>query len=95
MQEAKGLRDCRMGHVLSIVLFSNAPRVYRFLPSVIGVDMWRQGASEKLMQLFHQMGCCVSSPAARSHVDNLTKEYKEDLKVVKKDIEEVRPFFLS
>ena len=79
MAEAEKLTDCRIGQMLSTVLFSHAPRLYRLFPTMIGLDMWRLGAGNQTMDIFHQLGLSVNAAAARTCVDKIANEYKQEI----------------
>ena len=87
--EAQGLLDCRMGGILSTILFTHSPCVYKFVPSLIGLDLWHQGASQKTIQLTNQLGLSVSSTASRNAVDGIAKEYEAELVTKIKQLEKV------
>ena len=88
-EEATNLRNCRLGNLASQVLFCRAPRLYKFVPSLVGVDMWRQGASNKLVQLQSQLGLSLSLPSIRGVVDHITEDYKDRLREKQKELERV------
>ena len=59
----------RKGLALSVALHTASPRKVKFIQANIGVDLWRQGASQKTYKMLSMLGICQSANAARRHVD--------------------------
>ena len=45
----------------------------------MGVELWSQGASQKLVSGPNRLGICWSPGAARGHVDSICKGAEKDL----------------
>ncbi len=69
------MKKCRKGAITSIVLFTNAPHLYKAIPGFIGVEMWCQGGTERMMAILNQLGVSVGSNAARNAVDKIADGY--------------------
>lgn len=50
---------------------------------MLGVEMWRQGASVKTMRILNHLGSSQGGGAARHHVDNLAEGHDAVLHVWK------------
>ena len=77
----------RAGIILVIMLFTKAPRTHRFVQVAMAVQMWRQGASQKLFSTLNHYGVTQSSPGAQSHVDRLGQHHDHALLQWKKEHE--------
>ena len=88
-EEAEYLKKTRMGFIVSNILFTNSPRVYKTAPSFLGVEMWTQGASQKLITVTNKLGASLSASASRSAVDNIAKGYRFGMDEWKQKMEEV------
>lgn len=87
--EAEKLRSTRMGVMINTVLFTHSPKLYKFVPSVIGLDLWRQGCSGKVIQLFSTLGMSLSAPAIRSVGDRVSNDYTAAREEKTQDLVEV------
>lgn len=54
------------------VLHTAYHRAFKFVQTTLGVDMWRQGSSQKLSKTLNLLGLCLSADATRNHVDRLS-----------------------
>lgn len=84
---AAQLKQCRTGHILSILLSTWSPAIYKFIPEMVGVECWRQGTGQKLMELLHDMGTVCTSSVARQRIDDIAVHNTCELQKWKTEIE--------
>lgn len=72
---------------MAIVLYWKANKLYKFVQSAVGLELWRQGCSAKAFQLMHQFGVTQGVAAARAHADEVGKDYNKDILTLKGSIE--------
>ena len=53
----------------------------------MGVELWRQGATQKLVTSLNHLGICCSSGAARRHVDTICTGAEKDLEGWRRNVE--------
>lgn len=94
MQLAVELRQCRLGNLASTILYSHSPWLYKLVPQMLGVECWREGASEHLTSLLHDLGMVACSETSRTRVDAISLTYDHELKVWRQEVE-VSILFLS
>ena len=78
-EECESKANARKGLIFSIMLHSQKPRQFKFIQMVMGVELWRQGASHKLYELLNFLGISQGVDAARSHTDKLSDGYDQQL----------------
>jgi hypothetical protein len=83
------LRENRLGTMLSAVLFNNAPEVYKLVPTIFSLDLWRQGASERTFRVMNRLGITLSAIQTRQAVDDIAKDYDAFVKAWKQRVEKV------
>lgn len=78
-------------------LYSHKPWLYKLVPQMLGVECWREGASEKLVCLLHDLGMVCCSETSRTRVDAIALNYDYDLKIWKRDVQvsEIIVYILS
>ncbi len=81
------MRNCRCITVLSMVLHSHEPNAYKFLQTSVGIEMWRQGASQKLFRTMNFIGLSMSAAMSRTQVDRLIINHDAVILAQKKLIE--------
>ena len=85
--ETDDIRRCRIGMLANMLLSTTAPKLYKFVASAIGVELWRQGTSHAVFKLLQRIGITQSVDAARRYVDALGESHDKDIKLWKADIE--------
>jgi hypothetical protein len=75
--------------MLSALLYSNAPAVYKTVPTIYSLDLWRQGASERTFRILNRLGLTLSAIQTRAAVDNITADYDSYVKEWKNRVEKV------
>lgn len=73
--EGNSIKLSRVGMILAVVLHSQNPRVYQMFQKTMGINLWRQGASQQLFQTLSNMGLTMTAVTARATVDKLTAEH--------------------
>lgn len=76
--------------MMSIQLYTHAPKVYKMTQSTLGVELWRQGASGATFKLLNFLGVSQSVQAARGNVDKVSKTYDQEIVDWKENIEVIR-----
>ena len=87
--EANSVLNTRMAYIVATILYSHNSRRYRLLPSMLSVNLWRQGATAKSLTLLKNMGLAVGAEANRRCVDNISGEFKEWVKQWKEGVSKV------
>ena len=87
MEEATNIINTRMVSVIAIALYTRSPGRQNFLQKAIGIDMWRQGASQQLYGTFNLFGLSQMCNAARNNVDKITLISKEKILIWKNEVE--------
>ena len=87
IEEATEMLSARIGLVMAISKFSIKPSHYKFFQTCMSLQMWRQGASQKLFSAMSHLGISQGSKAARRVVDVIRQEHEETLKMWKEGIE--------
>ena len=77
--EAHKLLQKRAGILMAIVLFTRAPHEHNMVQCAMGVQMWRQGASDKMFTILNHYDVCQSKQSAHGHVDRLGQHNDEVL----------------
>ncbi|XP_071478800.1 uncharacterized protein [Diadema antillarum] len=90
-KEAQAYLNRRLGQMVAIGLFTNRPRIFKFVQTCMGFELWRQGASTKVFRMLNYSGICLSIAAATGYVDSLTENHDEKLKEWKKTFEDAIP----
>ena len=85
--EAVQINHKRSGIATSVLLYTTAPQRAKFVQAVNGVNMWRQGCSEKMFNSMCGDGVSQTLPSARGHVDNLRRGHNKQVKEWKQKIE--------
>ena len=83
---AATLKYSRIGQILSLVLYTNNPKLYKFVLSMISVEMGSQGIPVKAFKMLNHLGVCQSLDAGRSHVDKMIDGFDQRLTDIKKNI---------
>ena len=87
LPEAENRLAARVGTALAVALFTLNPKKFKFLPSAIGVEFWRQGNTQKSVSTLNQMGISLGCDATRRHVDRLRKCHDEEMLTWKSQVE--------
>ncbi|XP_038053436.1 uncharacterized protein LOC119725904 isoform X2 [Patiria miniata] len=78
-REARAVWNLKAGNILAILLFMWRPDIYNLWQSVLGVEMWHQGATQKLITIFHRLGLCQAVVTVRSKVNQICTLYDREL----------------
>ncbi|XP_071487607.1 uncharacterized protein [Diadema antillarum] len=90
-EEAQAHFNRRLGQMVAIGLFTNRPRIFKFVQTCMGFELWRQGVSTKVFRMLNHSGICLSIAAATGYVESLTENHDEKLKEWKKTFEDAIP----
>ena len=71
LDEASTKRAARIGGVVSTILYSHSPSTYSMVASIIGVQLWLEGASHRIFRTLNYLAVSQGVDAIRSHVDQL------------------------
>ena len=78
--QARRLWCQRFSSIASVAMHSRSHKKYKFMQQSMGVQLWRQGASEKIFRTLNNYGMTQSKAAARSAVDKLGSQHDAQLK---------------
>ena len=85
--EVASKRNARLGTVMSMVLYSSQPKIYKLPQSIMSAEMWRQGSSQKMVRCLNHLGLCQGNDATRSAVDKLSIGFDVEVMALKSKIE--------
>ena len=60
--------------IVASIIFSHNPKS-RLLQTLMGIELYRQGSSQKLYRVLNYLGLSLSNDASRSHADILSKGF--------------------
>ncbi|XP_072171792.1 uncharacterized protein [Diadema setosum] len=86
-KEAQAYLNRRLGQMVAIGLFTNRPRIFKFVQTCMGFELWRQGASTKVFRMLNHSGITLCIATATAYVESLTENHDEKLKEWKKTFE--------
>ena len=81
------MRVARLGMGLSVILHSLYPRRYKFIQSLMGVELWRQSSTQKTFNIMSVLGLSQCHRSTLQHVDSFCLEHDEKLKMWKENIQ--------
>ncbi|XP_071500137.1 uncharacterized protein [Diadema antillarum] len=87
--EAKVFITRRLGQMVAIGMFSQAPRIFKFVQTCMGIELWRQGVSQKVFKTLNHSGITINANTVRLHVDVVAQNHDQQLKEWKKTVEEL------
>ena len=85
--EANGIRVARLGMQLGVAAFSMNPQRFKMWQTVLGVNLWKEGVSQKAFNVLNRLGLCQSKDAARSRVDKIVEASDQALQSCKHSLE--------
>ena len=69
----------RLGMALAIALFSSSERA-NFLQKCIGIELWKQGCSQKVIKTMNHMGVSMGVKATRVAIDKMRLGHQDKIK---------------
>ena len=71
--EANDIRVARLGMQLGVAVYSMNPQKFKMWQTVLGVNLWKDGVSQKAFKALNRLGLCQSKDAARNRVDKIVE----------------------
>ena len=78
LDEAKAYQVKRLGSIVNILYFTRKSTVFKLMPSVIGIEMWCEGVSQKVLKPLNTMGLSLAAEHKKMLIT-----WKAEMKVVK------------
>ena len=58
---------------LGVAVYSMNPQKFKMWQTVLGVNLWKEGVSQKAFKALNRLGLCQSKDAARNRVDKIVE----------------------
>ena len=78
LDEAKAYQVKRLGNIVNITVFTRKPTVFKLMASVIGIEMWCEGATHNVLKTLNTMGLSLAAEHKKMLIT-----WKAEMKVVK------------
>ena len=59
--------------ILAIIFFTRAPKKWNCVQAIMGVELFKQGCSQKMFASLNHLGITQSVDTARGHVDQMAR----------------------
>ena len=87
-RDNKAMLDQRIGMALSMaLLFTERRETNNFIQTCMGIELWKQGCSQKVIQTMNHMGVSLGIKSSRTAVDILRLGHDESIKEWKQNAE--------
>ncbi|XP_072170943.1 uncharacterized protein [Diadema setosum] len=81
----------KAGQMLAIALHARNRRRYKFVQAAMGIELWRQRASQKVFGILNGLGISQSKTTMKTYANSIVQEYDKKLLTWKESQEKLQP----